>query len=75
MVVAVEKLLTADILRPPCYLGSFGSSTQILGYGNVQRVLTYSEVYEVRASNLGHIILYNIWNDQPRQLCWMTGDF
>lgn len=36
----------------------------------VQRVLTYPEVYEVRASNLGHIILYNIWNDQPRQLCW-----
>jgi radical SAM family uncharacterized protein/radical SAM-linked protein len=26
-------------------------------------------VYEVGASNLGHIILYNILNAQPRQLC------
>lgn len=32
-------------------------------------VLTYPEVYEVGASNLGHIILYNILNAQPRQLC------
>jgi radical SAM superfamily enzyme YgiQ (UPF0313 family) len=32
-------------------------------------VLTYPEIYEVGASNLGHIILYNILNAQPRQLC------
>jgi radical SAM family uncharacterized protein/radical SAM-linked protein len=32
-------------------------------------VLTYPEVYEVGASNLGHIILYSILNAQPRQLC------
>ncbi len=31
--------------------------------------LTYPEVYEVGASNLGHIILYSILNAQPRQLC------
>ncbi|MFM7789540.1 MAG: TIGR03960 family B12-binding radical SAM protein, partial [Microcystis panniformis] len=30
------------------------------------------EVYEVGASNLGHIILYNILNAQPRQLCDRT---
>nr|WP_275974462.1 TIGR03936 family radical SAM-associated protein [Argonema galeatum] len=35
----------------------------------VRWVLTYPEVYEVGASNLGHIILYNILNTQPRQLC------
>jgi len=35
----------------------------------VRWVLTYPEVYEVGASNLGHIILYNILNAQPRQLC------
>uniref|UniRef100_UPI001C1065AF hypothetical protein n=1 Tax=Arcanobacterium phocae TaxID=131112 RepID=UPI001C1065AF len=35
-------------------------------------VLTYPEVYEVGASNLGHILLYNILNAQPRQLCDRT---
>jgi radical SAM family uncharacterized protein/radical SAM-linked protein len=35
----------------------------------VRWVLTYPEVYEVGASNLGHIILYSILNVQPRQLC------
>jgi radical SAM family uncharacterized protein/radical SAM-linked protein len=35
-------------------------------------VLTYPEVYELGASNLGHIILYNILNRQPRQLCDRT---
>jgi radical SAM family uncharacterized protein/radical SAM-linked protein len=35
----------------------------------VRWVLTYPEVYEVGASNLGHIILYNILNSQPRQVC------
>jgi radical SAM family uncharacterized protein/radical SAM-linked protein len=39
---------------------------------NVRWVLTYPEVYEVGASNLGHIILYNILNAQPRQLCDRT---
>jgi radical SAM family uncharacterized protein/radical SAM-linked protein len=38
----------------------------------VRWVLTYPEVYEVGASNLGHIILYNILNAQPRQLCDRT---
>ena len=32
-------------------------------------VLSYTEVYEVRASNQGHIILYNILNSHSRQLC------
>lgn len=35
----------------------------------IRWVLTYPEVYEVGASNLGHVILYNILNAQPRQLC------
>jgi radical SAM family uncharacterized protein/radical SAM-linked protein len=34
--------------------------------------LTYPEVYELGASNLGHIILYSILNAQPRQLCDRT---
>jgi radical SAM superfamily enzyme YgiQ (UPF0313 family) len=40
-----------------------------VGEAAVRWVLTYPEVYEVGASNLGHIILYGILNAQPRQLC------
>jgi radical SAM family uncharacterized protein/radical SAM-linked protein len=72
VVVAVETLLNPEILRPARYLGNeIGAvhkrwdreSTQ------VRWVLTYPEVYEVGASNLGHVILYNILNAQPHQLC------
>jgi radical SAM-linked protein len=68
--VAVEELLTADILRPARYLGNeLGSVHKSWDTANVRWVLTYPEVYEVGASNLGHIILYNILNAQSRQLC------
>lgn len=70
MTVAVEKLLTADILKPARYLGNeLGSVRKDWDAATVRWVLTYPEVYEVGASNLGHIILYNIINAQPRQLC------
>lgn len=70
MAVAVEALLTPDILRPARYLGNeFGAVHKPWTAANVRWVLTYPEVYEVGASNLGHIILYNILNVQPRQLC------
>ncbi|MCC5613658.1 TIGR03960 family B12-binding radical SAM protein [Nostoc sp. CHAB 5836] len=70
MVVAVEKLITTGILKPARYLGN-----ELLAVHKpwdttaIRWVLTYPEVYEVGASNLGHIILYNILNAQPRQLC------
>jgi radical SAM family uncharacterized protein/radical SAM-linked protein len=70
VVVAVEKLITSDILKPARYLGN-----ELLAVHKdwdttpIRWVLTYPEVYEVGASNLGHIILYNILNAQPRQLC------
>ncbi|MEH2242140.1 TIGR03960 family B12-binding radical SAM protein [Nostoc sp.] len=70
MAVAVEKLITSDILKPARYLGN-----ELLAVHKawdttaIRWVLTYPEVYEVGASNLGHIILYNILNAQPRQLC------
>ncbi|MBN3922804.1 TIGR03960 family B12-binding radical SAM protein [Nostoc sp. NMS4] len=70
MVVAVERLITSDILKPARYLGN-----ELLAVHKpwdttaIHWVLTYPEVYEVGASNLGHIILYNILNAQPRQLC------
>jgi radical SAM-linked protein len=68
--VAVEQLLTPDILKPARYLGNeLGAVHKPWEAANVRWVLTYPEIYEVGASNLGHIILYNILNAQPRQLC------
>jgi hypothetical protein len=31
--------------------------------------MAYPEIYEVGASNLGHVVLYTILNDQPGMLC------
>lgn len=70
MAVAVEALLTPEILRPARYLGNeLGAVHKPWDVATVRWVLTYPEVYEVGASNLGHLILYNILNTQPRQLC------
>ncbi len=70
MAIAVEDLLTPDILRPARYLGNeLGAVHKPWSDTTVRWVLTYPEVYEVGASNLGHIILYSILNAQPRQLC------
>ncbi|MBD2123497.1 TIGR03960 family B12-binding radical SAM protein [Trichocoleus sp. FACHB-262] len=70
MAVAIEELLTPEILRPARYLGNeLGAFHKGWDSASVRWVLTYPEIYEVGASNLGHIILYNILNTQPRQLC------
>ncbi|BAY26230.1 radical SAM domain-containing protein [Calothrix sp. NIES-2100] len=70
MAVAVEKLITPDILKPARYLGNERLAIQKpWEKAAIRWVLTYPEVYEVGASNLGHIILYNILNAQPGQLC------
>ncbi|MDG2990253.1 TIGR03960 family B12-binding radical SAM protein [Candidatus Synechococcus calcipolaris G9] len=70
MTVAIESLLTPDINKPARYLGNeLGAVHKPWDSADVRWVLTYPEVYEVGASNLGHIILYNILNAQPRQLC------
>lgn len=70
MAVAVEELLTPDIQQPARYLGNeLGAIHKPWAENTVRWALTYPEVYEVGASNLGHIILYNILNAQPRQLC------
>lgn len=66
----VDQLLTAEINRPGRYLGTeYGSHHKPWDSATVRWVLTYPEIYEVGASNLGHVILYNILNTQPRQLC------
>ncbi|MEA5501490.1 TIGR03960 family B12-binding radical SAM protein [Limnoraphis robusta] len=70
MIVAVEKLITPDINQPARYLGNeLGAKHKPWDSAQVHWALTYPEIYEVGASNLGHIILYNILNTQPRQLC------
>ena len=70
MAIAFENLITPDILKPARYLGNERLAVHKPWDTAVIRwVLTYPEVYEVGASNLGHIILYNILNAQPRQLC------
>lgn len=69
-VTAVNSLLTSDIARPARYLGNeLGAVHRSWNDAVIRWVLTYPEVYEVGASNLGHIILYSILNAQPRQLC------
>ncbi|HEY9878303.1 MAG TPA: TIGR03960 family B12-binding radical SAM protein [Leptolyngbyaceae cyanobacterium] len=70
MTVAIDSLLTSDILKPARYLGNeLGAVHKPWTEAAVRWVLTYPEIYEVGASNLGHIILYSILNTQPRQLC------
>ena len=73
MTIAIEKLLTPEINKPARYLGiELGAKHIPWNQAKVRWVLTYPEVYELGASNLGHIILYNIINTQPRQLCDRT---
>jgi hypothetical protein len=67
---SVDALLTPEIHKPARYLGNErGAVHKPWEQAAVRWVLTYPEVYEVGASNLGHIILYGILNAQPRQLC------
>ncbi len=68
--VTVESLLSTDINKPARYLGNeLGAVHKPWDVAQIRWVLTYPEIYEVGASNLGHIILYSILNAQPRQLC------
>ncbi|MEO1181790.1 MAG: B12-binding domain-containing radical SAM protein, partial [Cyanobacteria bacterium J06636_28] len=70
MAVSVQALLTPEINKPARYLGNeLGAVHKSWIETSVRWVLTYPEIYEVGASNLGHIILYSILNQQPRQLC------
>ncbi len=81
MSVPVSQLITPDILKPARYLGNelgavhkpwHGDASGIGSEVMVRWCLTYPEVYEVGASNLGHIILYSILNAQVGQLCDRT---
>lgn len=70
MPVAIQTLLNSSINKPARYLGNeLGAVHKPWSEAQVRWALTYPEIYEVGASNLGHIILYGILNAQPRQLC------
>jgi hypothetical protein len=73
MTLTFDELINTEIIKPARYLGNeVGAIHKDWHSTTVRWVLTYPEVYEVGASNLGHIILYNIINAQPRQLCDRT---
>jgi radical SAM family uncharacterized protein/radical SAM-linked protein len=69
-----DALVDRTILKPARYLGNelgvqprdWSAAWPAAG---VRWALTYPEVYEVGASNLGHILLYSILNVVPGQLC------
>ncbi len=68
-----NDLITNGIQKPARYLGNErGAVHKDWTNARVRWVLTYPEVYEIGASNLGHIILYNVLNSQPNQLCDRT---
>ncbi|PSC72413.1 Radical SAM domain [Micractinium conductrix] len=55
---------------PARYLGNeFGAVHKAWGSAEIRFALTYPEIYEVGASNLGHVILYSILNQQEGLLC------
>ena len=68
--IPFASLVNTGISKPGRYLGNErGVIPRDWDQAAVRWALTYPEVYEVGASNLGHIILYSILNAQPRQLC------
>ncbi|WP_371734061.1 TIGR03960 family B12-binding radical SAM protein [Synechococcus sp. CCY 9618] len=68
--VAFEALVDGSIARPARYLGNErGVEPRDWSAARVRWALTYPEVYEVGASNLGHVLLYSILNAVPGQLC------
>jgi radical SAM family uncharacterized protein/radical SAM-linked protein len=73
-VIDLNQILTTDIQQPARYLGKeFGAARKAWSSPAhprpVRWVLSYPELYEVGASNLGHIILYNLLNAQLDQVC------
>ncbi len=72
--VDFDALVDLEISKPARYLGNelgvqprdWDAAWPAAG---VRWALTYPEVYEVGASNSGHIILYSILNAVPGQLC------
>ena len=65
-----QELVGTEISKPGRYLGNeLGVKPKDWDSAGVRWALTYPELYEVGASNLGHIILYTIINTLPDQIC------
>ena len=65
--IPFASLVNTGISKPGRYLGNErGVIPRDWDQAAVRWALTYPEVYEVGASNLGHIILYSILNAQPQ---------
>ncbi len=65
-----HQLVDVDIHKPAQYMGhELGTKPHDWYTKNVKWALSYPELYEIGASNLGHIILYSILNSIPDQLC------
>ncbi len=72
--VDFDALVDRSIGKPARYLGNERGVlerdwSQDWPAAGVRWCLTYPEIYEVGASNSGHIILYSILNSVPGQLC------
>ena len=68
--VDFDSLVNAGINRPARYMGhELGVEPRDWQASRVRWALSYPEIYEVGASNQGHIILYSILNAVPGQLC------
>ena len=68
--VPFHQLVNRGISKPGRYLGQeWGALHPRWDQASLRWCLTYPELYEVGASNLGHVILYGILNRLPGQLC------
>jgi len=69
-----NAVVDRDVSKPARYLGNERGVLsrdwdRDWAAAGVRWCLTYPEIYEVGASNSGHIILYSILNSVPGQLC------
>eukprot|EP00898_Chlorokybus_atmophyticus_P001515 jgi/Chlat1/2364/Chrsp17S02639 len=66
----IPKKEWVKLMKPARYLGNeLGAIHKPWDSASVRFCLTYPEVYEVGASNLGHIVLYTVLNEEEGLLC------
>jgi len=77
-VYGIPRAEFIQLQTPARYLGNeFGAVHKEWMSASIRFCLTYPEIYEVGASNLGHIVLYTVLNEAEGLLCdrtYMPGD-
>ena len=69
-IAGFTKLEWSCIQTPARYLGNeVGAVHKDWDSAEVRFTMAYPEIYEVGASNLGHVVLYTILNNQSGMLC------